>query len=98
MEELGGLGTEGTAENDGFHHHQRALAAQLGQRGSHLTGDVAAADQDYPLAGRVLSDGVAVAKRAQIVDALQLGAGHVEAPDVGAGGQQRLTKAHLLLV
>ena len=68
------------------------------RRGGHLGGDVGAADQHDALAGGVRADRVAVAERAQVVDSLQLGARDVEPSDVGAGGQQGLAEADLLLV
>src|SRR5205814_3504364 len=45
------------------------------------------------LAGGVGADRVAVAERAQVVDALELGAGDRESADAGAGGDQPLLEA-----
>ena len=97
MEEAGRRLAERPAERELLDHHHRAPAAELGQRGGDLAGDVGAADQDDALAGGVLADRVAVAERPQVVDALQLGAGHVQPPDVGTGGQQQLPEGDLLL-
>ena len=78
---------------DRLDHHDRARAAELGQRRRDLAGDVGAADQDDALAGGVLADRVAVAERPQVVDPLELAARDVQPADVRAGRDQRLAEA-----
>ena len=65
-----------------------------GQRRRHLAADVAAADQHHALGLRgVLADRVGVAERAQVVDAVEVGAVGAQPAHVRAGGEQRLVEA-----
>src|SRR5204863_9912896 len=45
---------------------------------------------------RVRADRIRVAERAQVMDAIELGALDAQAPDVRAGCQERLAEAHLV--
>ena len=83
------LRAEGPLEHLVLLHHDRALLAQPGgERRGHLAADVAAADEHHPLGLRgLLADRVRVPERAQVVDALQVGAVGSQPAHVGAGGQ-----------
>ena len=96
MEELACAPAEHPAEKNRLQHHQGAGAAELGQRSGDLAADERTTDHHHALARGVLTDGIAVADRAQVVDALQVAPGDVQAPHVGARGQQPLVKAELV--
>ena len=71
----------------------------VGEAGRDLAGDVGAADEHDVRGVRDLAaDGVRVAERAQVVDALELGARHPQAAHVGARGEHGVAEADLLLV
>lgn len=60
---------------------ERHPESELAERGGDLHADETAADDDRPRGGpRRLADRVRVLERAQRVDAVELGAGHVQAP------------------
>ena len=98
MEEACGLLAEGAAEDDRLHHHHRAAGAELGQRRRDFAGDIRAPDYHHTLAGGILPDRIRVGERAQVVNPVELGSGHVQPPDIGASGDQRLAEPDLLLV
>jgi hypothetical protein len=78
-------------------HDERALAALGRERRRDLAGDVGAADQHDVLGvGGVGADRVAVAERAQVVDAVEVAAVDPQAPDVGAGRQHRVAEGQLV--
>ena len=80
-------------------HHDRALAAERGQRRRDLGGDVGAADEHHVLGVLgVRADRVGVVERAQVVDAVEVGAVEAQAADVRAGGEQQLAVADHVLV
>ena len=99
VEEARDLLAELALERHLLEHHDRALdPVRGGERCGHLAGDVAAADQHHPLGLLGIgADRVRVGERAQVVDAVEVAAVHAQAPDVGAGGQQRLAEPHRLL-
>src|SRR6185503_433024 len=69
-------------ERLGLLHHDRDALAELPQRRGDLGADVRAADADDPLgAVDVAADRVGVAERAEVVDALELGAVDGQAAD-----------------
>jgi hypothetical protein len=93
------LAAELALERDLLLHDDRALQAVGGcERRGDLAADVAAADHHGPLERLgVGADRVRVAKRAQVVDALELVALDLEAPHVRAGRDQRLVELDLVL-
>jgi hypothetical protein len=98
LEEPPGPLPERPAQDHRFEHHDRAGAAELGERGGDLGTDVRAPDQHHPLARGIRADRVGVAERAQVVDALELGARYVQPPHVRAGRDQGFAEADLLAV
>ena len=93
-----GGGAEAALERVVLEHDHRHAAAQLGQRGGDLGGDVGAADAHDVLGALGLrADAVGVAERAQVVHALELGAVDGQAADHGAGRDQGAVEADLLL-
>ena len=98
LEEAPGLLAEAATEGHRLLHDHRAGTAERGQRGGHLARDVGPADQDHPLAGGVVPDRLAVAERAQVMDARQLAPGDAEPPDVRPRRQQRLVERHYLAI
>ena len=96
LEEASGALAEPATEDDPLEHHHRAGAPELGERRGDFAGDIGAADQHHPLAGRVLADRVAVPQRPQVVDPVELRSGHVQPAHVGAGGEQAMVEADRL--
>ena len=82
-----------------LHHHDLALDPVCGgERRRHLAADVAAADQDGPLAALGIGpDRVRVREGAQVVDPVEVAAVHPQPPHVRAGGEQRALELDLLL-
>ena len=97
MEVTPDLVAEGPRQRNVLHHHDRAARPLHRQRRRDLAADVAAADQ-HDVVGALggLADRVRVAERAQVVDALELGALGAQDVDVRARRDQGLGERDLV--
>ena len=88
------LGAEDPLERQRGHLDHRHLASLLAGGGGDLGADPAGPDDHQPLAVLdPLADQLGIAEGPQVVDAVEIGAGHVEAPRHAAGGQQQAVVA-----
>ena len=88
------LGPEHPLQRQRGHLDHRHLAALLAGRGRDLRADPARADDDQSLAAvDPLADSLRIAEGAQVVDAVQLCAGHVEPPRHRSGRDQEAVVA-----
>ena len=88
------LGAEDPLEGKRGHLDHRDLASLLAGGGGDLGADPTGPDHHQPLTALdPLADQLRIAEGPQVVDAVEIGAGHVEAPGHAAGGQQEAVVA-----
>ena len=90
------LGAEHALQRHRHRVDHRHVGAALARGGGELGADPAGADHDHPAVGvEALAQGVAVGERAQVVDAVEVGAGDRDPARLGPGRQQQPVVAEL---